>query len=48
MILSAGGLQASERILMSARTIKGIFIVGFLDLAYRVFLRGLVRRQVRR
>jgi hypothetical protein len=33
---------------MSARTIKRIFIVACLDLAYRVFLRGFVRRQVRR
>jgi hypothetical protein len=33
---------------MSARTIKRILIVGFLDLAYRVFLRGFVRRQVGR
>jgi hypothetical protein len=44
----AGSLQASERILMSARTIKRIFIVGFIDLAYRVFLRSFVRRQVGR
>ena len=44
----ARGLRASERILMSARTIKRILIVGFLDLAYRVFLRGFVRRQVGR
>ena len=33
---------------MSARTIKRIFIVGFFVLAYRVFLRARVRRQVGR
>jgi hypothetical protein len=33
---------------MSVRTIKGIFIVALLDLAYRVFLRGLVRRRLGR
>ena len=48
MILSRGGLQARERSLMSVRTIKGIFIVGLLDLAYRVFVRGYVRRRVGR
>jgi hypothetical protein len=31
---------------MSALTIKRICIVGFMDLAYRVFLRRFVRRQV--
>jgi hypothetical protein len=31
---------------MSARTVKRICIVGFADVAYRVFLRGFVRRQV--
>jgi hypothetical protein len=33
---------------MSVRTIKGIFIVGLLDLAYRALLRRFVRRQVGR
>jgi hypothetical protein len=31
---------------MSARTVKRICVVGFADVAYRVFLRGFVRRQV--
>jgi hypothetical protein len=31
---------------MSARTVKRICLVGFADLAYRVFLRDLVRRAV--
>jgi hypothetical protein len=31
---------------MRARTIKGICIIGFVDLAYRLLLRGFVRRQV--
>jgi hypothetical protein len=31
---------------MSARTVRRICLVGFADLAYRVFLRDLVRRQV--
>jgi len=48
MILSRGGLQASERSLMSVRTIKGIVIVALLDLAYRVFVRGFVRRRLGR
>jgi hypothetical protein len=31
---------------MSARTIKRICIVGLIDLAYRLLLRGRVRRGV--
>jgi hypothetical protein len=31
---------------MSARMVKRICIVGSIDVAYRVFLRGLVRRWV--
>jgi hypothetical protein len=31
---------------MNARMIKHICIVAFMDLAYRVFLRRFVRRQV--
>src|SRR5438045_3491536 len=31
---------------MSVRTVKSICLVGVADVAYRVFLRGYVRRQV--
>ena len=31
---------------MSARMARRICLVGFADLAYRLFLRGFVRRQV--
>jgi hypothetical protein len=31
---------------MSARAVKSICIVGVAEVAYRVFLRGFVRRQV--
>ncbi len=31
---------------MNARTVRNLCLVGFADLAYRVFLRGFVRRQV--
>jgi|HubBroStandDraft_4_1064222.scaffolds.fasta_scaffold3721248_1 hypothetical protein len=32
--------------MMSARTVRRICLVGFADIAYRLFLRGFVRRQV--
>jgi hypothetical protein len=31
---------------MSARAIWGICIVGVMDLAYRLFLRGMVRERI--
>jgi hypothetical protein len=31
---------------MSARAVKSLCLVGVADVAYRVFLRGYVRRQV--
>jgi hypothetical protein len=31
---------------MRARTIKGLFVMGVADLAYRLFLRGPLRRRI--
>jgi hypothetical protein len=31
---------------MTVRTVKGICLMGVADVAYRVFLRGFVRRQI--